>query len=363
MKICPKCQTEYDEEIIRFCTKDGAPLVDKGAPDFSDKMPSEASKPNIEDDEGEKTIIRRKAPAPNAGTQPLNPEAAGKTPKEEKSDSKRMVISTSGDEGKAQGVRPKAAPIRKEEPKKSNTAVIVLMSIIGTMIVMLGAVGVYWYLTLADDPDANSNLNIEENTNQDGNENYNADDFNINFNGNFEDNTNANSNSNSNANAETPTPSPTKTPTPTPSPSPSASPTASPGDSNSNTNTGTPTITPTVTATPTPAPTKTPTPTPKPSPPSNTNTPVNVGTVNGRATSLPTPSYPSAARNARATGRVNVAVVIDRNGNVVSARAVSGHPLLRASAVAAARRSRFRPVKVNGQNVRARGTIQYNFKN
>ena len=363
MKICPKCQTEYDEDVIRFCTKDGSPLVDKTAPDFSDKMPSEAppEPPPVEDDEGEKTIIRRKAPSPQAGTQPLTPADAQPADNKEKSDSKRMVISTSDEGPKNQGVRPKAAPVKKPEPKKSNTAVIVLMSIIGTLIVMLGAFGVYWYLTLDSDPDANSNLNINENVNE-GTENFNSDDIDLdNLNGNFEDNTNSNSNSNANANLSTPTPSPTKTPTPSPSPSPSVSPSPT-GD---NTNSATPTVSPTATttATPTPAPTKTPTPTPKPSPPSNSNTPVNVGTVNGRARSLPVPSYPSSARSAKATGRVNVAVVIDRNGNVVSARAVSGHPLLRASAVAAARRSKFRPVVVNGRTVRARGTIQYNFKN
>lgn len=362
MKICPKCQTEYDEEVIRFCTKDGSPLVEKSAPEFSDKMPSEASTPDVEDDEGEKTIIRRKAPASDAGTQPLN-QSSTDQPKESKADSKRIVISTSGDDatGKNQSVRPKAAPVKRPQEKKSNTAIVVLMSIIGTLIVLLGAVGVYWYLTLDPDPDANSNLNINENVNSEGTENFNADDANINLDGNFEDNTNSNANANANANANvsTPTPSPTKTPTPTPSPSPSVT----PSPTNTNTNVNSPTVTPSATATPTPAPTKTPTPTPKPTPPANSNTPVNVGTVNNRATSLPTPSYPSAARTARARGRVNVAVTIDRNGNVVSARAVSGHPLLRASAVAAARRSKFRPVKVNGRNVRARGTIQYNFKN
>ncbi len=40
MKYCPVCQTRYDEEIMRFCTKDGTPLIDEEAPNFVE-MPSE----------------------------------------------------------------------------------------------------------------------------------------------------------------------------------------------------------------------------------------------------------------------------------------------------------------------------------
>ena len=56
-------------------------------------------------------------------------------------------------------------------------------------------------------------------------------------------------------------------------------------------------------------------------------------------------------------------VTIDRRGNVVSAKAVKGHPLLRSSAEAAARRSKFKPFSVNGRSVNARGSINYNFVN
>src|SRR6266498_1535094 len=54
------------------------------------------------------------------------------------------------------------------------------------------------------------------------------------------------------------------------------------------------------------------------------------GVLNGRATSLPIPPYPPIARAAHASGSVTVEVTIDEEGNVVSARAVSGHPLLQA---------------------------------
>ena len=68
--------------------------------------------------------------------------------------------------------------------------------------------------------------------------------------------------------------------------------------------------------------------------------------LNGRALSLPTPAYPPIAKQMRAFGEVRVEVAVDERGNVVSAHAVSGNPLLRSSAESAARRSKIRP---NGQ--------------
>jgi protein TonB len=54
-------------------------------------------------------------------------------------------------------------------------------------------------------------------------------------------------------------------------------------------------------------------------------------------------------------------VTIDESGNVISASAVSGHPLLRAAAVAAARSSKFSPTMLSGQAVKVTGVIVYNF--
>jgi protein TonB len=58
---------------------------------------------------------------------------------------------------------------------------------------------------------------------------------------------------------------------------------------------------------------------------------------------------------------VQVQVLIDENGNVISATAVSGHPLLRAAAQAAAHASKFTPTKLSGQPVKVSGVIIYNF--
>jgi TonB family protein len=89
--------------------------------------------------------------------------------------------------------------------------------------------------------------------------------------------------------------------------------------------------------------------------------PISAGVLNGRAVSLPRPVYPAIARSARASGTVVVQVLIDEEGNVVSASALSGHPLLRASAVEAAQRARFTPTRLEGQPVKVSGTITYNF--
>jgi protein TonB len=96
---------------------------------------------------------------------------------------------------------------------------------------------------------------------------------------------------------------------------------------------------------------------PKPPP----RAPISGGVLNGKAISLPKPAYPPIARQAHASGTVVVQVTIDENGNVISARAVSGHPLLQAVAVGAARGARFSPTKLSGQPVKVTGVITYNF--
>lgn len=101
-----------------------------------------------------------------------------------------------------------------------------------------------------------------------------------------------------------------------------------------------------------------PPPPPAPTPP---RAPISGGVLNGKAISLPKPNYPPIARQAHASGTVVVQVTIDENGSVISAHAVSGHPLLQAVSVAAARGARFSPTKLSGQPVKVTGVITYNF--
>jgi TonB family protein len=88
---------------------------------------------------------------------------------------------------------------------------------------------------------------------------------------------------------------------------------------------------------------------------------VSGGVLNGKATSKPEPAYPPIAKAARASGTVTVAVVVDETGKVVSARVVSGHPLLQQAATQAAYQARFSPTLLSGQPVKVSGIITYNF--
>lgn len=110
------------------------------------------------------------------------------------------------------------------------------------------------------------------------------------------------------------------------------------------------------------APPPTPKPTPKPEP-SKPPVPkvISKGVVNGSAISLPKPPYPPAAKAVRAAGTVSVQVTIDENGNVISASAAGGHPLLQSAAVQAARQAKFKPTLLSGTPVKVTGIITYNF--
>jgi TonB family protein len=58
---------------------------------------------------------------------------------------------------------------------------------------------------------------------------------------------------------------------------------------------------------------------------------------------------------------VTVQIVVDETGKVISAKAVSGHPLLLQSAQQAAYQARFSPTTLSGQAVKVSGVITYNF--
>ncbi|MGD9561456.1 MAG: energy transducer TonB [Pyrinomonadaceae bacterium] len=85
------------------------------------------------------------------------------------------------------------------------------------------------------------------------------------------------------------------------------------------------------------------------------------GVLNGKASILPRPTYSPAARAVRASGSVKVQVLIDEQGEVFLAKAVEGHPLLKASSVRAACGSRFGPTFLSGHPVKVSGFITYNF--
>lgn len=88
---------------------------------------------------------------------------------------------------------------------------------------------------------------------------------------------------------------------------------------------------------------------------------VSLGVLKASAITLPPPAYPPLGRQIRAQGPVNVQILVDEQGRVLTAQAVSGHPLLLSAAREAALRARFTPTKLSGVPVKAQGLITYNF--
>lgn len=89
---------------------------------------------------------------------------------------------------------------------------------------------------------------------------------------------------------------------------------------------------------------------------------VNLGTITAAdAVRMVGPIYNPMAKRSNITGKVIVALVLDEEGNVTSAKADSGHQLLRDSAEAAARKSKFKPAMFNGKPVKGKASITYNF--
>ncbi|HKP11115.1 MAG TPA: TonB family protein [Blastocatellia bacterium] len=71
--------------------------------------------------------------------------------------------------------------------------------------------------------------------------------------------------------------------------------------------------------------------------------------------------YPPLALTAHISGTVFVEVTIDESGQVASAHAFSGHPLLKDAAVEAARGWTFKPALLQGKPVKVVGTLRFIF--
>ncbi|MCI0487056.1 MAG: TonB family protein [Blastocatellia bacterium] len=85
------------------------------------------------------------------------------------------------------------------------------------------------------------------------------------------------------------------------------------------------------------------------------------GVLQGEAISRVQPSYPQEARAIRMRGMIVVEVTVDTEGNVESARAISGNVFFHHESEKAARQWKFRPTLLNGVPVKVIGTITFNF--
>ncbi|HSP61743.1 MAG TPA: TonB family protein, partial [Pyrinomonadaceae bacterium] len=91
------------------------------------------------------------------------------------------------------------------------------------------------------------------------------------------------------------------------------------------------------------------------------NAPTDRGILNSQAIDLPKPAYPAEAKKNHVTGQVQVKVVVDETGKVISAEAEFGPEPLRAAAVEAAKRARFKPLVVNEVPLKFFGILTFDF--
>lgn len=341
MKYCPTCQTRYADEVMRFCTKDGTPLIDEEQPNFKELPSKSSDSVELDDEMEEQTVVRRIK---------LNSESDDEPAR--RKDSQRLVVPVSEDHREQQQKAGTSAVYRQPPPHKSNTAMVVVLTMLGTIVVIGGAIGAYMLFS-GDKREEIPNMNLNLNANQNVNMNTNLAIDNTILDTNFNTNFNANTDLNTNLKTPTPSPTPTKTPTPSPTPTPDEDDNTNTNINSNRSNANTPANT---------RPTATPSPRTTP-PPANTNRSVNAGNLTSRAVNLIKPVFPVAAKTVRVSGPVIVQVLVDETGKVVSANAISGHPLLRPAAENAARRSQFDPVRVSGQAVKTTGTVVYNFVN
>jgi TonB family protein len=116
-----------------------------------------------------------------------------------------------------------------------------------------------------------------------------------------------------------------------------------------------------------PLPPPVPRPQSKPEPPPviaikpGSNYKVSEGVLQGRAIKRVIPGYSFMARQIRASGNVQVLVTISEEGMVIEAAPLNGHPLLRSSAVEAARQWVFSPTTLGNVPVKVQGVLTFNF--
>ncbi len=303
MKLCPTCQRTYEDDALRFCLEDGTPLVGAADSAYDPGATIKIPAPRVTSDTPTEVMSEDQL-APTRAATPPAAEATQASP----------VTSARRYEPQAE-----SAPATR----KSSAAPWIL----GAAVVLgLSAIAVAFIMTRG-----NGSNNTEV----------------------------AQSNQNVNVNASPPA-------SPSPSLNDENRPVVSPEPSLGKPDYIPPPTTPPTgmsAATPsrTPAERPTETPTPKVYGATQPGGPISGGVLNGKAISLPKPPYPAVARAARASGTVTVQVTVDESGKVISARAVSGHPLLQQAAVQAAYGAKFSPTQLSGQPVKVTGVITYNF--
>jgi protein TonB len=89
--------------------------------------------------------------------------------------------------------------------------------------------------------------------------------------------------------------------------------------------------------------------------------PLQVGSLVEYATQKVNPIYPPQAKTLRMTGVVKVEVTVDEQGQVSAVQNSSGPSLLQRAATDALKKWRFKPFTKDGQPVKAKGFVNFNF--
>ncbi|HSI89348.1 MAG TPA: energy transducer TonB [Pyrinomonadaceae bacterium] len=76
---------------------------------------------------------------------------------------------------------------------------------------------------------------------------------------------------------------------------------------------------------------------------------------------LPKPAYTAELGKNRVRAQVDVRVVTDTNGNVISAEVIRGPSEFHRSAIEAAMQAKFAPMKLSGQPVKTSGWLSFIF--
>lgn len=90
--------------------------------------------------------------------------------------------------------------------------------------------------------------------------------------------------------------------------------------------------------------------------------PASIGMMASNLISSPAPAYPAAASQARVQGEVMVRAVVNREGNVIDARVVSGPELLRDVSLEAVQRWHYRPYMHGGKPIEVATTAVLDFE-
>jgi TonB family protein len=88
---------------------------------------------------------------------------------------------------------------------------------------------------------------------------------------------------------------------------------------------------------------------------------VSGGVLQGSAIRKVQPPYPPVAKAAKVSGPVQVQILVNEAGEVIEAKAINGHPLLRDGAIQAARQWQFKPTEISSKAVKVQGILTFNF--